>query len=302
MSYMSERSPSAQWPSGHPLDPRGSSTVVYRGGKTTDSDLYQVGVYGWRKRCLYAMIILLSVVIVVNVALTAWIMRVLDFSVDGMGGLEMSTEGMRVKGRAEFDQPVHFRSLETPPGVPLSIESARGVSVQARNKSGVVVSKLVLGEDGTVAAECDRFEVRNAAGQLLFATDKDEVAVKVENLRIIGEGGSVFEGAVQTEVIRPEPESGLRLESPTRGLEVEAAQDIELLSRAGDIAATALLDVSIESAKGGLELNSRNMYISGLRVSVNTGRPQFQLCLCESGRLFRANSGADCRADANICN
>ena len=102
MSYISERrSPSAQWQGGHPLDPRsGSSTLVYRGqgGKATDSNVYRlefsvpmafllrcislfrVGVYGWRKRCLYAMIILLTVVIIVNLAITVWIMKVLNFN------------------------------------------------------------------------------------------------------------------------------------------------------------------------------------------------------------------------------
>ena len=38
-----------------------------------------IGLYGWRKRCLYLVIVLLLVVILVNLGLTIWILVVLDF-------------------------------------------------------------------------------------------------------------------------------------------------------------------------------------------------------------------------------
>lgn len=39
-----------------------------------------IGVYGWRKRCLYFSLLLLLVIIAVNLALTIWILIVLDFN------------------------------------------------------------------------------------------------------------------------------------------------------------------------------------------------------------------------------
>lgn len=39
-----------------------------------------IGLYGWRKRCLYFFVLLLVVVLVTNLALTIWILVVLDFS------------------------------------------------------------------------------------------------------------------------------------------------------------------------------------------------------------------------------
>ena len=39
-----------------------------------------VGLYGWRKRCLYFFVLLLVVVIITNLALTIWILVVLNFS------------------------------------------------------------------------------------------------------------------------------------------------------------------------------------------------------------------------------
>lgn len=41
---------------------------------------HQVGIYGWRKRCLYLLVLLLLAMVVMNVALTVWVIRVLDFS------------------------------------------------------------------------------------------------------------------------------------------------------------------------------------------------------------------------------
>ncbi len=43
--------------------------------------VYPVGIYGWRKRCLYFFILLLLVTMIVNLALTIWILKVMNFTV-----------------------------------------------------------------------------------------------------------------------------------------------------------------------------------------------------------------------------
>uniref|UniRef100_A0A1I7XIK9 G_PROTEIN_RECEP_F1_2 domain-containing protein n=1 Tax=Heterorhabditis bacteriophora TaxID=37862 RepID=A0A1I7XIK9_HETBA len=61
--------------------PAAHTTVMHSSVKPiNDADIYRVGIYGWRKRCLYIFILILTIVIVLNLALTAWIMSVLDFS------------------------------------------------------------------------------------------------------------------------------------------------------------------------------------------------------------------------------
>lgn len=37
-------------------------------------------IYGWRKQCLYVIIFLLMVLITVNLALTLWILKVMEIS------------------------------------------------------------------------------------------------------------------------------------------------------------------------------------------------------------------------------
>ena len=42
--------------------------------------VYKIGIYGWRKRCLYFLILLILIIAIINLALTIWIIRVQDFS------------------------------------------------------------------------------------------------------------------------------------------------------------------------------------------------------------------------------
>lgn len=47
---------------------------------TFDHDC-QIGIYGWRKKFLYILIVLIAALVVLNAALTLWILSVLNFSV-----------------------------------------------------------------------------------------------------------------------------------------------------------------------------------------------------------------------------
>ena len=42
--------------------------------------VYKVGIYGWRKRCLYFLILLILILGLINLALVIWVIRVQDFS------------------------------------------------------------------------------------------------------------------------------------------------------------------------------------------------------------------------------
>ncbi|CAD5216189.1 unnamed protein product [Bursaphelenchus xylophilus] len=278
------------------------TTMVHSSMKPVpDSDIYKVGIYGWRKRCLYGFIVLLTIVIVVNLALTLWIMTVLNFTSDGMGAMKIDDEGIRVEGKTEFDRPVKFSELSTPEDEALFIDSASGVYINARNLSGQTTAGLSLNPDGKSSVVCQRFEVLNMDHKLLFFVDSEEIGLKLENLRILDDGGSVFEGAVQTSSIQPEPDTPLKLESPTRNLEIDAGQDIELLSGAGEIQLNSLLDINLNSKHGEVRIDAGNIFMSGLERSNGVGQAQLQLCVCQDGKLFLAAQRADCRADRSIC-
>lgn len=43
-------------------------------------NIYKIGIYGWRKRCLYFFVLVLLAILVVNLALAIWILRVMWFN------------------------------------------------------------------------------------------------------------------------------------------------------------------------------------------------------------------------------
>ena len=51
--------------------------------------VYKIGIYGWRKRCLYLFVLLLIVILVVNFALTIWILRVMWFNTVRTNGFQL---------------------------------------------------------------------------------------------------------------------------------------------------------------------------------------------------------------------
>ncbi|KAL3076582.1 hypothetical protein niasHS_014487 [Heterodera schachtii] len=276
------------------------TTVVHASAKsTTPRDIYRVGIYGWRKRCLYAFILLLTLVVFINLAFTFWIMAVLDFSLNGIGALKIEEDRIRVLGRSEFEKPVQFSQLSSTEA--LSIDSARGVSINAHNASGQNTASLNLQADGRANVMCERFEVVDRQMNVLFSVDSQEIGLNLENLRILDDGGSIFEGAIQTSIVRPEPDSPLSLESPTRDLVVEAGRDIELMSKAGEIQINSIFDINLKARQGEIRLDSSDIFISGLETSTGLGSAQYQLCVCLNGRLFLATVKADCRADRSIC-
>lgn len=52
--------------------------------------VYKVGIYGWRKRCLYFFVLLLMILILVNLAMTIWILKVMNFTIVSSGGYPKS--------------------------------------------------------------------------------------------------------------------------------------------------------------------------------------------------------------------
>jgi hypothetical protein len=99
---------------------------------------------------------------------------------------------------------------------------------------------------------------------------------------------------------------------------VEAGQDIEMMSSAGEVQINSLLDIHLRAKQvkiklhfptnfisyekqGQIRLESSNIFISGLEQTSGIGAAQYQICVCQNGRLFLANERADCRADKQIC-
>ncbi|MFT7807731.1 zeta-sarcoglycan [Arapaima gigas] len=273
--------------------------------------VYPVGIYGWRKRCLYFFILLLLVTMIVNLALTIWILKVMNFTVDGMGNLRVSKQGVRLEGVSEFLLPLYVKEIQSRKDSPLILQSDRNVTVNARNDVGHITGRLTVGSE-MVEAQCQRFEVRSSDGKrVLFSADEQEVSVGAEKLRVTGTEGAVFEHSVETPHVRAEPFQDLKLESPTRTLTMEAPRGVEMNADVGDLKATCRKELLLQSTDGEIFLNAKTIRLGNIPhgtppTSLGATYPKqtvYELCACPNGRLYlaAAESGSTCQAVSSVC-
>ncbi|XP_021925157.1 delta-sarcoglycan isoform X4 [Zootermopsis nevadensis] len=275
---------------------------------------FKVGIYGWRKRCLYLLILGLLVMVIVNLALTLWVLKVMEFSSEGMGQLRIVTGGIQLSGQAMVLDALLASSIRSRRGQPITVESSRNFTINTRDEGGRIVNRIFLGNDRLVCL-ARGFRVTDTRGTVLFSADKKEVVVGAEVLRVTGDGGAIFDGTVQTPLVRADSGNELRLESPTRSLEVRAPLGVLMESRAGDISASCLTDLKLQSVAGAVRLDSANVYLSGLKTATPTpqsppprghhptGHEIYQLCVCSNGKLFLAPPEGLCAADddSTVC-
>ncbi|XP_076273501.1 sarcoglycan delta isoform X2 [Rhynchophorus ferrugineus] len=264
---------------------------------------FRVGIYGWRKKCLYALILILLFMVIVNLALTLWVLKVMDFSVDGMGQLEIVPGGLRLKGNAFVLENLIASQIRSRRGEPIIVESSRNITLKSRNKNGYPSSWIHLGLDNF---EClaNNFRILDDRGQPVFVADRDQITVGADTLKVTGEGGSCFSGSIQTKLVRAESGHDLRLESSTRSLHIKASRDLLVESRGGHVSTEALNDITFKSEVGAVHLQSSSVIVPQLPTAKITKRPMttksfdvFQLCACESGKLFLASPHVVCASE-----
>ncbi|XP_039393142.1 gamma-sarcoglycan isoform X7 [Mauremys reevesii] len=186
--------------------------------------VYNIGIYGWRKRCLYLFVLLLLIVLVVNFALTIWILKVMWFSPTGMGHLHVTKEGLRLEGESEFLFPLYAKEIHSRVDSSLLLQSTHNVTVNARNSDGEVTGRLNVGPK-MVEVHGQQFQINSIDGKPLFTVDENEVVVGTDKLRITGPEGAIFEHSVETPLVRAEAFKSLSL------LKVSLELDAVLVSR-----------------------------------------------------------------------
>ncbi|XP_032400146.1 zeta-sarcoglycan isoform X3 [Etheostoma spectabile] len=239
--------------------------------------VYPVGLYGWRKRCLYFFLLLLLVTMIVNLALTVWIIKVMHFSVDSL----------------------------------LVLGSKTNVTLNARNSQGQLTGQLTLGPDA-VEAQCQRLEIRSKDGsRLLFTANEEEVIMTTEKFTVTGSEGAVFGHSVETPLIQARASEDLKLESPTRTLTMEAPRGVEVNAPKGPLKVSGRKDLQLESTEGEILLDANTIQLGSLPLGIYTVSPSqaskeqavYEVCVCPSGKIYLspAETSSTCQAMSNIC-
>ncbi|XP_009695397.1 PREDICTED: gamma-sarcoglycan-like [Cariama cristata] len=145
--------------------------------------VYKIGIYGWRKRCLYLFVLLLLIILVVNFSLTIWILKVMWFSPTGMGHLRVTKEGLRLEGESEFLFPLYAKEIHSRVDSSLLLQSTHNVTVNARNSNGEVTGRLNVGPK-MVEFHGQQFQINSKDGKPLFTVDENEVVIGTDKLRV----------------------------------------------------------------------------------------------------------------------
>ncbi|XP_027894432.1 zeta-sarcoglycan-like [Xiphophorus couchianus] len=273
--------------------------------------VYPVGLYGWRKRCLYFFLLLLLVTMIVNLALTVWIIKVMNFSTDGMGNLQLNQDSLHLEGVGEFQMPLYVSEIQSRRDSLLVLRSEKNVTLNARNHQGQLTGQLTVGPEG-VEAQCQRLEVRSRdGGRLLFSADEEEVTMTTERFTVTGSEGAVFGHSVETPLIQAPTSEDLRLESPTRTLTMEAPRGVEVSAATGTLKISSRKDLQLEATEGEILLDADSIRLENLPLGLyaaSAGEPfrkqaVYEVCVCPSGKTYLspAESVSTCQAMSSIC-
>ncbi|XP_074535876.1 gamma-sarcoglycan [Halichoeres trimaculatus] len=270
---------------------------------STPGHIYSIGIYGWRKRCLYLFVLLLIVILVVNFALTIWIFRVMWFNMDGMGHLQVDSQGVKLEdGESEFLVPLYAKEIHSRDDSSLLINSLENVSLNARNENGDVTGRMSV-DTKEVNGHGQSLLLNSNNENMLFTADSEQTVIGPDKLRVTGPEGALFQHSVEVPQLKSEPLKDLRLESPTRSLSMDAPKGIHLKALAGNIEAASNMDVILQSSKGLLVLDAETVRMPSLPQSEGgvSGDAQglFEVCVCPSGKVFLSKAGVTSTCSEN---
>lgn len=271
-----------------------------------NQSVYKIGIYGWRKRCLYLFVLLLLIILLVNLALTIWILKVMWFSPTGMGHLHVTEDGLRLEGESEFLFPLYAKEIHSRVDSSLLLQSTQNVTVSARNPEGEVTGRLKVGPK-MVEVQSQQFQINSKDSKPLFTVDEKAVVVGTDKLRVTGPEGALFEHSVETPLIKPDPVQDLRLESPTRSLSMDAPKGVHVQAAAGKIEALSQMDIVLHSSDGTLVLDAETMCLpklaQGTQGPASSLQGLYEICACPDGKLYLsvAGVGTTCHENSHIC-
>ncbi|GLD57094.1 gamma-sarcoglycan isoform X1 [Lates japonicus] len=252
--------------------------------------VYKIGIYGWRKRCLYLFVLLLIIILVINFALTIWILRVMWFNTEGMGLLQVHSDGVKLQeGESEFLFPVYAQEIHSREDSSLLVHSSENVSLNARNENGNVTGRISVGPK-EAQGHTQNLLINSHNDNMLFTADGDQAVIGPDKLRVTGPEGALFQHSVEVPLLKSELLKDLRLESPTRSLSMDAPKGVHIKALAGNIEAASNMDIILQSSLGLLVLDAETVRMPSLPLSEGgvSGSAQslYEVCVCPSGKLF----------------
>jgi len=252
-----------------------------------------VGVYGVRKRCLYCLLVVLTIVVFLNLCLTLWLSVVLRLNWRGIGTISLHKNHLVFNGPTEFKDVLYSNKIQSGDH-PLSIVSGDKIILQSGSSSSLELDKFGINVNS------DQFRVNDPISNApLISVNSSKILVFTNDLSFISDNKR------QVEL----PNLYTNSISSRHNLSLSATDGCLTLSSNNDIDITAqqTLDVVANDIviKGHtIRLQNEHVYFEKLRYYERArgdhprNSQSYQVCICENGLLFAA---VDCQRSEFDC-
>lgn len=274
---------------------------------TTVANTNPIGIYGWRKKCVYLTLLVLAVLVLVNMGLLVYIMYTLSINKEGAGPLRFQSSRVHANGRVEFAEGLLTDRIATFQRAELKVQSGGRMSLTANENEPAESTVLTLDEHG-IRAEAQRV-VMAYNGQPYFTADPDSLRVDSVETVFGSTAGLLVKGAIQTNHISNAYTTGkvdtLTLEAVAQAVGIKAGGNVSIISTDGSMHMEALQGITLRAtgANAAVVLSGTQIRLPSLVADITdaTQSLSFTLCVCGSGLLYRVDANLLCSSATAAC-
>ncbi|XP_074599553.1 gamma-sarcoglycan-like isoform X2 [Brevipalpus obovatus] len=275
----------------------------------------QIGIYGWRKRCLCVIILILTILVAFNTTLTIWLCWTLKVDLGNIGNLHMTSDGIAVNGKLLITDRLYVKQLQSEKaGEAIKVLNDDGI-VFAIKKSGKQEESNHSVEEGdeyfkmgpqSIEIVTNHLFIKSLQEQPVFAIENDQLSLQLKSLKIINNQGVRFDSSVQSPLFLSEPRQDLLIQSRTRQVRIMGTQGVGIES-GGEMDLSGHKNVQLNSNNGSIDIDADSIMMKNLKIAspIISNTPElavYQVCLCSAnGRLFMAKSNGLCSYDVKVC-
>eukprot|EP00043_Microstomoeca_roanoka_P025245 m.8065 g.8065 ORF g.8065 m.8065 type:complete len:346 (-) comp5369_c1_seq1:90-1127(-) len=251
----------------------------------------RVGIYGWRKYCLYLTVLLLVCLSIVNLGMLVFIFRILNLDKDSAGPLKFKDDSLLVRGRAEFTEGILAANISGFDNSTLLVESNQQIIM--RSFAGVSDRSALVIDGSSVEMSSRQFDLTHL-GTSYFSSSQRETRISSNDVVVETDTGMRVSGVVQTSRISNtyDEAQGLTLQSVGQQLSMQATENVTLESTTNRVEIKAFQGVNIQATTGNIVFAAQNLQLVDLPTS--GAGSTYSLCLCANGKLFRVPTTTTC--------
>eukprot|EP00055_Hartaetosiga_balthica_P005452 m.16010 g.16010 ORF g.16010 m.16010 type:complete len:309 (+) comp4557_c0_seq1:138-1064(+) len=279
-----------------------SSSDAYDEGTEISVLTTRIGIYGWKKFCLYIVVLFLIALSLLNIGLIVFLFRVVNLDLDSAGPMHFYKDRVLVRGRAEFQGGITASNISGFDNSTLLVESNQQIILRSLESPPSTQKSTVVLDGINVNVDTPNFQLTydntpffTASPEQTVIASNDIVVESPLGLRI---DGSVLVPKISNAYDRGE---GLTVESIGQQLTMRGVEDVTMESTTNRVDIKAQQGINLQSTQGDIVLDASNLRLTDLPH--NGGSGPRHLCMCGgSKRIYTVVHTSTCsQAASSFC-